>query len=411
MDIKVDLENSGIDPSEMEGYRDRVNGILDELWSDKEYGTGWVKWPLKPPSDEIERIQSVAALFQGMCKKFIVIGIGGSYLGGKAGVEALTSNQEVEFAGTCLSAADMRRYIQYVRDYETCLCAISKSGGTLETHLAFEILKAAMREKYTEQELKKRIVIVTQGKGGMLREEAEREGYVSFEIPENIGGRYSVITPAGLLPMAVAGIDIKELIAGAAMVAASSGWHKESIYYGIARHIIRENGKNIEIFQYYEPGLEHFALWLKQLFAESEGKEHKGLYPDVMGMSKDLHSMGQYLQEGRQMFFETIINIEKSPEDLIIPMGSHATVAGRSLSEINRITMKGVMEAHRKIGIPIIKVDVPEINAYYLGQLFYFFQMSCGISAKLQGVNPFDQPGVELYKKEQTELLKKRLDK
>lgn len=419
MDIRVDLKNSGIDLEELEKYRGSGNDILDALWSGREDGTGWVKWPLNPPMEEIEKIQNVAALMQGLCKKMIVIGIGGSYLGAKAVVEALVGNDEIygedtlpasaypeiEFAGTGLSATELSKYVRYVEDYDTCLCVISKSGSTLETHIAFEVLKAALRAKYGEEKVRERIVVITQGTGGRLREESDREGYISFEIPEDIGGRYSVMTPVGLFPMAVSGIDIKEFISGGAMAAGSPAWDRDGIYYGIARHILQEKGKAMEIFQYYEPQLNRFALWLKQLFAESEGKSERGLYPDVLEMSKELHSMGQYLQEGRQMFFETIINIEKPAKDIVIPAGSHEIVEGKSLNEINRITMEGVIEAHRKINIPIIRIDIPEIRAYYLGQLFYFFEVSCSISAMLQGLNPFDQMGVELYKKEQKTML------
>ncbi len=420
MDLKIDLTYSQIDKQKIDGEFEKVTEIIDNLWSGKVPYTGWVKQPLSIDKQELENILNTAVHIQSRCEEMIVIGVGGSCLGAKAGIQALVGRDEVydtgmatdmlpkvKFTGTNLSATELTDYIKDIVEKEVILCVVSKSGETVETQVAFEVLKEALLDKYGEEEGGKRIYVLTDAQNGRLRREADEKGYASFAIPSDTGGRYSVLTVAGLLPMAVAGIDIKTMLAGAELMASSPVWDSTGTYYGICRYLLWKEGRIIEIFEYYEPQLEAFAEWIKQLFGESEGKEGKGLYPDSLKLSTDLHSIGQFLQQGTQMFFETVLGVEKPPRDLIVPGNADPLVAGKSLNQLNKAAMEGVIKAHSNGGIPVVKIEIPEIDAFCMGQLYYFFEMTCGITASLMEVNPFDQPGVEMYKSECRKLFER----
>ena len=418
MELKINLERTGIKAETFKAYAPQIDSILGKLWSDKEDMTGWVKLPMKVNHDEMERILNTAVTVQEMCEEFIVLGVGGSYLGARAAIQAVVGPDEVRgtnvpsftypkvrFAGQNLSATYLREVLETVRTKETCICVISKSGDTLEPNIAFEILREAIEAKYKEK-AHERIFVITDKEQGSLRAEAIEKGYTTFDVPANIGGRYSVLTAVGLLPMAVAGVDIRAMLAGAEACAVSPKWDIDAGYYATFRYEMLKAGKSMEMFEYYEPHLEFFGEWIKQLFAESEGKNGSGLYPDTLQFSADLHSIGQYLQEGKQMFFETVLNVERPHDDLFVPDCKNPLISGKSMNEINKAAMEGVMNAHEKAGIPIVKIDIPEVDSYYMGQLFYFFETSCAISAYMMEANPFDQPGVEAYKSEMKKLLK-----
>lgn len=432
MDIKIDVSGSFVSSEAIEACRDEQEDAQERMWSGKEAFTGWVKLPLDFDRDLLDQILMTADRIQEQCELLIVIGIGGSYIGTKAVIEALSHTvvtgaayddampivpPEVKFAGCNMSAAYHSKLINEIRNRETCLCVVSKAGDTIETGMAFYLLKEAMVKKYGAAGAAKRIYAVTDAKEGAIREEADREEYISFDIPEDVGGRYSVLTPAGLLPIAAAGIDIKELLAGAEAMASSTAWDFSAPDYACVRYLLwRGSGlsgqelvcgkKSVEIFEYYEPQLAAFAEWLKQLFGESEGKDGKGIFPASLAFCTDLHSMGQFLQEGSRIFFETVINIIKPPADLKIPAEAGELLSGKSMNRINEAAMKGVISAHQDAGVPIIRIDVPELSPFYIGQLIYFFEATCGISAYMMGVEPFCQPGVEKYKSEMHRELK-----
>lgn len=400
MDIKLDLSKSGLTEEDIRQQKERAGAALDKLWSGKEDFTGWVKLPLEYDKGELERILTVSDVIRSQCSLLIVIGIGGSYLGAKAAIDALEKepgSPEVKFAGINLSAVYHQRLLLEMQKKEVCLCVISKSGTTVETTATFNIFKKALIEKYGKEEAVQRIYAVTDKENGALRQETEEEGYTSFVIPSDIGGRYSVLTPVGLLPIAVSGVDIKQLMAGAEAMASSTDWDFHGTDYAIARYLMLQQGKAVEAIQHYEPDLKYFVEWIKQLFGESEGKDGTGLFPAGLELTADLHSMGQFLQEGSRVFFETVLNIEKSPVDLEVPSGP---LAGKTLNQLNQAATKGVIKAHSDAGISVIRIDIPSLTAYYYGQLIYFFETTCAVTATLMGVNPFNQPGVEAYKKE-----------
>ncbi|WP_312353833.1 glucose-6-phosphate isomerase [Aminipila sp.] len=418
MDLKIDLTKTKLSEEQLKGYSPDTENALERLWSGKEEFTGWVKLPMQIDPDELEKILNTAMIIQDQCDELIVIGIGGSYLGARAAIHALVGFDEVygtgiessrypsvKFAGNTMSAVYLKKLLKDIQTKEVSLCVISKSGTTIEPSIAFAVLKEAMINKYGKEKACKRLYAITDAKEGILRAEAEREGYVTFKVPDDIGGRYSVLTPVGLLPMAVAGIDIKSMLAGAEAMATSTAWDFDAADYAAARYALYQSGKVIEIVEYYEPQLEFFAEWLKQLFGESEGKDGKGLYPDALRFSSDLHSMGQFLQQGHQIFFETVLNVEKPSKDIIIPDSAGELLAGKSMNQINKAAMEGVMAAHEAAGIPMVRIDIPELNAFYFGQMIYFFETTCAITSYLMGVNPFNQPGVEQYKQEMKQKL------
>lgn len=410
MGIQIDTSNIGLQQACVENKRAQAEEALDLLWSGEEPYTGWVRLPLSQDHIEIETLLDCAAEVWTKCDLFVVLGAGGSYLGAKAVVDALEPLPQgfprVVFAGYNLDASSLLELSQQIRKEETCICVISKSGTTLETLVAFNVLKEVMNEKYGSA-AKNRIYTITDEKHGLLRQETETEGYPSFPAPSNIGGRYSVLTPVGLFPLAVAGVDIRALLAGAEAMASNPGWDKDLTDYAIVRTCLYHDGKTIEAFESFDPTMEMFGQWFKQLFGESEGKQEKGIYPTVLSFTRDLHSVGQYLQEGTPAFFETMILFETAGRDLTIPMSAGADFGGLTMNQINQCVAKGVIAAHTKEGIPLITITLQQKDAFHLGMLIYFFELSCGVSAIMLGVNPFDQPGVERYKREAIEEIRK----
>lgn len=450
MDIKVNVSDTGIYGAETENLKTRIDEEYKKLCSGNTGFTGWVKLPFEYDREELEAVIAAADEIKKKCRVLIVVGIGGSYLGTRAVAEALgaagTSGTAMRsgsggehaaganggvrlvYAGNNMSAAYHIHALREIVFEDVCLCVVSKSGETAELKIGFSVMKEAMILKYGEEEAKKRIYVVTDREKGSLREEAEKEGYTAFAIPQNVGGRYSVLTPAGLLPLAAAGIDVRGLLEGAAAAAeeaaaavgasgaeaasaAASGKEASAAGYGngffdyaAARYLLGQN-KSIEVFEHFEPQLQYFAEWLKQLFGESEGKEGKGIFPASLSMSSDLHSMGQFLQEGSQCFFETVLNVVNPITNLTIPQTA-GKFGGRSMHEVNAAAQKGMIKAHREAGIPVVTVDIPELSPQVMGQLIYFFEISCAVYCGILGVNAFNQPGVERYKEE----MKKELE-
>ena len=398
MYIKINTQGNSIPVSDIDAERKRAEEAFDRLWSGSIPMTGWVKAPVERDEDETGRVLEAADAVKQKAELMVVIGIGGSYMGAKAAIEALPKTEpgiEVMFAGTNFSSGDNRRTMDEMRKRETVLCVVSKSGNTLEVKAGFDILRSLMREKYGE-ETAGRIMTVT-GSSGLLREETEREGYVNFFIPEDTGGRYSALTPAGILPMAVSGIDVRALLDGAGDMAVWPAWKENGLDYAISRYLLSERGKYIEVMEFYDPALRWLGEWIKQLYGESEGKDGKGIFPATLSFSTDLHSMGQFLQQGRQVFAETSIVADSCQDAVVIPEGE---LKGKSLEDINRAAFEGVSAAHRKAGIPFTEIHMPELNSYYYGQLLYFLETTCAVTAMLSGVDPFNQPGVERYKEE-----------
>jgi glucose-6-phosphate isomerase len=409
MGMHIDTSKTGLSQEFLETKRKHAEEALDQLFSGSEAFTGWVRLPLEQDPEELETILNVAAEVWSKCDLFVVLGIGGSSLGAKAVLDALNPMPHgfprVVFAGFNLDAASLLDIAEQVRREETCICTISKSGATVETLIAFSVLKDVMNEKYGPA-ANSRIYAITDETEGALRKETNEKGYVSFSIPANIGGRYSVLTPVGLFPLAVAGVDIKSLLAGAEAMAVDPAWDREAILYAIARVCLHEDGKAIEALESFDPTMETFGQWLKQLFGESEGKDGKGIYPTVLSFTRDLHSVGQYLQEGTPNVFETMILFETVEHDLLIPESAGPDLSGLTMHQINNCLTKGVIAAHAKAGIPLITITAAQKDAFHLGRLLYFFELSCGVSATMLGVNPFNQPGVERYKQESIEEIR-----
>ncbi len=409
--LKLDLSRSLVEPQTISACKAELEDAKNRLWSGKEPFTGWVNLPFAYDRKELSDILSAAEQIRKQCEVLIVIGIGGSYLGAQAAISALRKETapEIYFAGQNLSGTYHKELLDKIKGKELCLCVISKSGTTTESSVAFSILKDELYRKYGREEAAKRIYAITDAEKGILREETTREGYVSFVVPDDIGGRYSVLTAVGLLPIAVAGVDVNAMLQGAeaeAETAKEAGADAASL--AAARIALYNRGKAIEVFEYYEPKLQFFAEWLKQLFGESEGKDGKGIFPAALQFSTDLHSMGQFLQDGNQIFFETVLNVLDPPDDLIVPESAGELLAGRSMNAINQAAVEGVITAHQATGVPIIKLDIPALTPHYFGQLVYFFEMTCALSGYLNDVNPFDQPGVESYKTEMRKVLKSK---
>jgi glucose-6-phosphate isomerase len=388
----------------------RIAGIHEGLVSGKEAFTGWVGLPWQGESAEIARLKDAAARIGSQCEALAVIGIGGSYLGARAAIEicggdpAASTAPEILFAGLNISGTYHAALLDSLKDKDFCLCVISKSGGTTEPNIAFAILKDMLIDRYGKAEAAKRVYAITDPAGGSLRAETEAEAYESFIIPPDVGGRYSVLSPVGLLPMAVAGIDVSEVLAGARR-AAEEDLRGLAAQLAATRKALSDSGKTVEIFEYYEPALFSFAEWLKQLYGESEGKDGKGLFPAALSFTTDLHSMGQFLQEGNQIFFETLLDVAAPPRDLIVPASADPLLAGKSMNEVNRAAAEGVIAAHRAADIPIVRVGIPDLSPYSFGQMVYFFELTCAYTGRLMGVDPFNQPGVEQYKREMKRLL------
>jgi glucose-6-phosphate isomerase len=387
---------------------------------------GWVSLPLSVSESDISEIESVSQKLKDMSDVVIITGIGGSYLGAKAVIEALSSsfeayldngNPKIIFVGHHLDEDYMSELLDFIENKRVACIIISKSGTTTEPAVAFRIIKQHIEQKYGKEEAKERIVAITDHSRGALRKLSEQEGYKTFVIPDDVGGRFSVLTPVGLLPISVAGIDIRILLKGATDMEKDSqidipAEKNICIQYAVARNLLYNNGKKVEILANYNPKLHYLTEWWKQLFGESEGKEGKGIFPAGVDFTSDLHSMGQYIQEGERILFETVISVERPREEIVIPedvenLDQLNFLSGKRISEVNRMAELGTMLAHVDGGVPNIRIEIPELSAYIVGQLIYFFEKSCGISGYILGVNPFDQPGVEAYKKNMFALLGK----
>jgi glucose-6-phosphate isomerase len=388
---------------------------------------GWVNLPSSLTGEMVEDIKNTAKNLRAKCDIVVVAGIGGSYLGTKAVVDALSNSFEwlqtdrknpvILYAGNNISEDYLTELSEYLEGKSFGIINISKSGTTTETALAFRILKTLLEKQVGKEEAGTRIVAITDASKGALRKLSTLENYKTFVIPDNVGGRYSVLTPVGLLPIAVAGFDIDKLIEGA--IEMEKNCHSDvpveknpAAIYALTRNELYQSGKKIEIMVNYHPKLHFFSEWWKQLYGESEGKENKGIYPSSVDFTTDLHSMGQWIQEGERIIFETVISIANANREMSIPVDEDDLdglnyLKGKRVDQVNKMAELGTQIAHIDGGVPNIKIDVPVLNEYYIGQLIYFFEKACGISGYLLGVNPFDQPGVEAYKKNMFALLEK----
>ena len=389
---------------------------------------GWLHLPSSITPEFLNEIQAVANTLREKCEVVVVAGIGGSYLGARAVIEGLSNsfawlvndkkNPTILFAGNNIGEDYLYELTTFLKDKKFGVINISKSGTTTETALAFRLLKKQCEDQRGKEEAKDVIVAVTDAKKGAARTCADKEGYKSFIIPDNVGGRFSVLTPVGLLPIAVAGFDVKQLVAGAADMEKACGKdvafdeNPAAIYAATRQALYTQAGKKIEIVCNFQPKLHYFAEWWKQLYGESEGKDQKGIFPAACDFTTDLHSMGQWIQQGERSIFETVISVETPNEKLLFPHDDENLdglnfLEGKRVDEVNKMAELGTRLAHVDGGVPNILVNIPELNAYYLGQLIYFFEKACGISGLLEEVNPFNQPGVEAYKKNMFALLNK----
>ena len=389
---------------------------------------GWLHLPSSITPEFLNEIQAVANTLREKCEVVVVAGIGGSYLGARAVIEGLGNsfawlvndkkNPTILFAGNNIGEDYLFELTSFLKDKKFGVINISKSGTTTETALAFRLLKKQCEDQRGKEEAKDVIVAVTDAKKGAARTCADKEGYKSFIIPDNVGGRFSVLTPVGLLPIAVAGFDVKQLVAGAVEMEKACGKdvafeeNPAAIYAATRQALYTQAGKKIEIVCNFQPKLHYFAEWWKQLYGESEGKDQKGIFPAACDFTTDLHSMGQWIQQGERSIFETVISVETPNEKLLFPHDDENLdglnfLEGKRVDEVNKMAELGTRLAHVDGGVPNILVNVPELNAYYLGQLIYFFEKACGISGLLEEVNPFNQPGVEAYKKNMFALLNK----
>lgn len=402
--IEIDLSRSGLEKREIYGLRPSAGQAYKCLNSMEADFTGWVHYPLTRGQNAVSEAQALAKKIQKQCRVFMVLGVGGSYMGAKAVIDLLghshSSPTKVIFAGFNFSGRYIRECLQEVGDEDLCLCVISKSGTTAETSMAHAVMSEYMTKRYGKDEAAARTYVITEIGRNQLYTDSINAGSTLLGLPLDIGGRYSVLTAVGLLPIAVAGIDINRLMAGAAAMESKNFDAESLLDYSIARYLQYKNGKAVEVFAFFDPYLEYFGEWLKQLFGESEGKEGLGLFPTALHFSRDLHSMGQFLQDGSQCFFETFLTADKYVGNLVIPDSADPPAAGKTFNQINRCAQVGVMAAHSKGGTSLISLSVAEIDDYCMGQLIYFFEMSCAVSAMLLGVNPFNQPGVDAYKRE-----------
>jgi glucose-6-phosphate isomerase len=412
------------------GFADEINKHNKALHEKTGKGNeflGWVNLPSSITESEIDEIESAAEILRNNCEIVVVIGIGGSYLGAKSVIEALSNSfymlqndkegPVVLFAGQNISEDYASELISLLENKKYGIVVISKSGTTTEPAIAFRLLRDQLEKKVGKETSKKLIVAITDATKGALRTLATQEGYKTFIIPDDVGGRYSVLTPVGLLPIAVAGFNIKELIRGARHLEdiTKPGTQFEdnpSAIYAAARNALYRTGKKVEILTNYNPKLAFVSEWWKQLNGESEGKENKGIFPASVNFTTDLHSMGQYIQEGERILFETVLTIKEADNNIAIPFEKDNLdglnfLAYKRIDEVNKMAELGTLLAHLDGGVPNIVIEIPKLNEFYLGQLFYFFEKACGISGYILGVNPFDQPGVEAYKKNMFALLDK----
>ena len=435
MNKGISLDLSKVAPylamTEIDYMEDMVKSAHDKLHNGTGAGNdflGWIDLPVNYDKDEFARIKKSAEKIKSDSEVLIVIGIGGSYLGARAAIEMLTNNfhnaldndkrkaPKIFYVGNNISSTYMTELLQAIDGKDISLNIISKSGTTTEPAIAFRILRTYLEKKYGADEARKRIYATTDKAKGALKTLADAEGYESFVVPDDIGGRFSVLTAVGLLPIAAAGIDIDEMMKGAAdareVYSKPSLKDNEAYKYAAVRNALYNKGKVIEVLVNYEPSLHYFNEWWKQLFGESEGKDNKGLFPAAVDFTTDLHSMGQYIQEGRRILFETVINVEKAKYEINIEeaendMDGLNFLAGKTMDFVNKKAFEGTILAHNDGGVPNMVLNVPELSPYYFGYMVYFFEKACGISGYLLGVNPFNQPGVEAYKKNMFALLRK----
>ena len=431
--ITLDITKAAqfLEAGAVEAYEPQVKAAQEAL----ENGTcpgndflGWLHLPTSITPDFIKQLQDCAEVLRQNCEVVVVAGIGGSYLGARAVIEALGNsfawlvgdkkNPTILFAGNNIGEDYLSEMTEYLKDKRFGVINISKSGTTTETALTFRLLKKQCEAQRGKEEAKKVIVAITDAKRGAARTCADKEGYTSFIIPDNVGGRFSVLTPVGLLPIACAGFDIQQLVAGAQDMEKACGKDvpfAENIaaqYAAVRNGLYAQAGKKIEIMVNYQPKLHFMSEWWKQLYGESEGKDGKGIFPASCDFTTDLHSMGQWIQEGERTIFETVISIEQPNKTMLFPEDEENLdglnfLAGKRVDDVNKMAELGTRLAHVDGGVPNIRVSVPVLNEYYLGQLIYFFEIACGISGNVLGVNPFNQPGVEAYKKNMFALLNK----
>ncbi|MCI7654898.1 MAG: glucose-6-phosphate isomerase [Bacteroidales bacterium] len=431
--IQLDVTKAAqfLKPGTVEAYEPQAKAAQEAL----EKGTcegndflGWLHLPSSITDSFLAEVQACADRLRAKCQYVVVCGIGGSYLGARAVIEALGNslswlindkkNPVVLFAGNNISEDYLAELTEFLRGKDFGVVNISKSGTTTETALAFRLLKKQCEEQRGKAEAKEVIVAITDAKKGAARVTADKEGYTSFVIPDNVGGRFSVLTPVGLLPIAVAGFNVNDLVAGARdmeKATAADVPFAENIaaqYAAVRQALYTQAGKKIEIMANFQPKLHFFAEWWKQLYGESEGKEHKGVFPAACDFTTDLHSMGQWIQQGERSIFETVLSVENTERKMLFPSDEENLdglnfLAGKRVDEVNKMAELGTRLAHVDGGVPNIRICVPHLNAYYLGQLIYFFEKACGISGLIEGVNPFNQPGVEAYKKNMFALLNK----
>ena len=430
--LQLDLSGifSTISPEAVEAWASKSNTFQQALHQGTGLGSdflGWINLPEEITDAQLTDLETTAKKLQTSCDYVISIGIGGSYLGARAVIEALTPSFEVYqskhnapqviFAGHNIGEDYLSELIAFLRDKRFGIINISKSGTTTEPAIAFRLLKALLEEQVGRDEARERIVAITDKSRGALRTLADKEGYKTFIIPDDIGGRFSVLTPVGLLPIAVAGFDIRELVRGAremkALVSPEVPFDRNpAALYAAARNSLYQAGKKIEILGNFHPRLHYIGEWWKQLYGESEGKDGKGIFNASVDFSADLHSMGQWIQEGERNIFETIISVERPDHELRIQSDTENLdglnyLAGKRVDEVNKMAELGVRVAHIDGGVPNIRITLPQLSAYYIGQLFYFFEKAVGISGYMLEVNPFNQPGVEAYKKNMFALLEK----
>lgn len=423
--IELDYANvlPFVSAEEIEVQRKNAQHVLKSLRDGTCRGNdflGWMNLPVEIGEEDLNRVEICARKLRERTDVVVVVGIGGSYLGAKAVIEAMSDSfavcdgPRVVFAGNNVSEDYLYELQRYIEHKRFGICVISKSGTTTEPAVAFRLLKEQLERQVGKEAARELIVAITDKEKGALRTLADREGYETFIIPDNVGGRYSVLTPVGLLPVALAGFDIRGLVRGAVDMRARC---EEKIAdlpmdYASVRNALYQAGFTIEITVNYNPKLHYVGEWWKQLYGESEGKENKGIFPASVDFTTDLHSMGQYIQQGRRDLFETVISVERPRYELVVPEDAENLdklnfLAGKRIDEVNKMAELGTRMAHVDGGVPNLRVVMPELSEYYLGQLFYFYEMACAISGGLLGVNAFDQPGVEAYKKNMFRLLGK----
>ncbi len=429
--LNIEKAKGFVSEEKIKAYEPKVKSAMDMLEKGTGQGNdflGWLHLPSSITKEHLDDLKATAKVLRDNCEVVIVAGIGGSYLGAKAVIEALsdsfqwlrknTGNPVIIYAGNNISEDYLAELTDYLKDKKFGVINISKSGTTTETALAFRLLKRQCEEQRGKETARKVIVAITDARKGAARVTADKEGYKTFVIPDNVGGRFSVLTPVGLLPIAVAGFDITALVEGAKAMEAQTASdvpfaeNPSAVYAATRNALYNEGGKKIEILVNFHPKLHYVSEWWKQLYGESEGKENKGIFPASVDFTTDLHSMGQWIQEGERSIYETVISIAKPNRKQEVPFDEENLdglnfLAGKRVDEVNKMAELGTQLAHVDGGVPNIRLIVPELNEYYLGQLIYFFEKGCGISGYILGVNPFNQPGVEAYKKNMFALLNK----